>query len=205
MPRHMKRINNPCSHIPLIFYINAPSYPSGHPVLCTSVLFSCFFTSSYHCFILTQSFMIDLWLYTKKAAASSAAALISKITLFYDFFFLLIITPAATAKASAAIPSVPANELWSPVCTAPGFCGFTVGVGCSGFTGFWGFTYVLTNCGVLPSPYTASAIKLPFPLSVTVIVTLYTVSSYVTFFCHHFSQKLCIHIRPPGHRSASQT
>ena len=32
---------------------------SGHPVLCTSVLFSCFFTSSYHCFILTQSFMID--------------------------------------------------------------------------------------------------------------------------------------------------
>lgn len=53
--------------------------------------------------------MIDYG-YIQKAAASSAAALISKITLFYDFFFLLIITPAATAKASAAIPSVPATN-----------------------------------------------------------------------------------------------
>ena len=42
------------------------------------------------------------------------------------------------------------------------------------------------------------------PLSVTVIVALYTVSSYVSIFLPIiFSQKLCIHIRPPGHRSVS--
>ena len=101
----MKRIINPCSHIPLIFYINAPSYPSGHPVLCTSVLFSCFFTSSYHCFILTQSFMIDYGYITKKQRHPLPLLSFPKSRYFMYFFFLLIITPAATAKASAAIPT----------------------------------------------------------------------------------------------------